>query len=436
MFTYYVGSAWRGLRRSPILTALMVVAIGLGIGGSMTMLTVLHVMTADPVPGRSTRLFYPQIDPRDMQGYTEGDEPLKQMAWVDAMNLLHARKGVRQAAMSGGTVTIVPPQGVAQAFNADARFTTSDFFAMFGVPFADGGGWQPAEDDRRARVAVISEALAVRLYGTRQAAGRPLRIGKYDFRVVGVIGDWHPEPHFYDLTTGSYGESEQVYVPLAAAAELGFGTSGAIDCWGGASFPADGDLTRANKCSSLQFWVQLDTPAQAAAYRQFLVHYSEAQRALGRFLRPPNVRLRNVMQWLDHNDVVPRSVQMQAMLAFAFLLVCLVNTVALLLVKFLRRSGELSIRRAMGASRRAIFEQLLVEASMVGLAGGAVGLLLAWFGLWVVRQQPSQYAGLAHLDLPMLVTTFGLAVCATLMAAVFPSWRACRIVPARMLKIQ
>jgi putative ABC transport system permease protein len=43
---------------------------------------------------------------------------------------------------------------------------------------------------------------------------------------------------------------------------------------------------------------------------------------------------------------------------------------------------------------------------------------------------------LAHLDPAMLVTTFVLAVSATVLAAVFPAWRACRLVPARLLKIQ
>jgi putative ABC transport system permease protein len=70
------------------------------------------------------------------------------------------------------------------------------------------------------------------------------------------------------------------------------------------------------------------------------------------------------------------------------------------------------------------------------LAGGAIGLLLSSFGLWVVRQQPQEYATLAHLDATMLLATFVLALAATLLAALFPAWRACRIPPARLLKTQ
>ena len=90
----------------------------------------------------------------------------------------------------------------------------------------------------------------------------------------------------------------------------------------------------------------------------------------------------------------------------------------------------------MGASRCSVFAQLLIEASMVGVSGGLAGLLLALGGLWIVRQQPAQYAALAHLDGAMLLGTLLLALIATLLAALFPAWRACHLPPARALKLQ
>src|SRR3546814_15219959 len=115
------------------------------------------------------------------------------------------------------------------------------------------------------------------------------------------------------------------------------------------------------------------------------------------------------MEWLDYNKVVPSDVRLQVWLAFGFLLVCLLNTVGLLLAKFLRRSGEVGVRRALGESRREIFMQCLVEAGAVGMAGGIVGLALAWLGLWAVRQQPASYADLPHLAPPMPLKTFRAA---------------------------
>jgi putative ABC transport system permease protein len=435
MFGYYIDLALRSLKRSPILTALMVLAIGLGIGASMTMITVLHVMTADPLPAKSARLFYPQIDPMGKEGYTRGDAPPDQMTWIDAMNLLHARRGSHQVAMTGGQVTVRPLQGKSRAFYAAARYASADFFVMFDVPFFRGHGWTSADDEKQARVVVISRELADKLYGADHAAGQELRLGKDAFRVIGVVDHWQPTPHFYDLTQGDYAKTEQVFMPLETAMALKQPTQGNVMCWddGGTS---SGDMRKANACVWMQFWVQLDTPAAVDDYRTFLVHYSQEQKTLGRFQRASNTRLNNLMGWLDVNHVVPGSVQLQALLALSFMLVCLVNTVALLLVKFLRRSGELSVRRAMGASKRSVFAQLLVEASIIGVSGGLAGLLLAGAGLWLVRQQPVEYAALAHLDLPMLSSTVVLAVVATTLAAIFPAWRACHLPPAVALKLQ
>ncbi len=134
--------------------------------------------------------------------------------------------------------------------------------------------------------------------------------------------------------------------------------------------------------------------------------------------------------------MVPSDVRLQAWLAFAFLAVCLLNTVGLLLAKFLRRSVEIGVRRALGASRGAIFTQFLVEAGSVGLIGGVLGLGLAWLGLYAVRQQPVDYAPLARLDPAMLATTFILAIVSSLLAGLLPAWRAARVVPALQLKSQ
>jgi len=131
---------------------------------------------------------------------------------------------------------------------------------------------------------------------------------------------------------------------------------------------------------------------------------------------------------------VPDDVRLQNWLALGFLVVCLVNTVGLMLAKFLRRSGELGVRRALGASKRALFAQLLVESGVVGFAGGIGGLLLALFGLWLVRRQPASYAALAHLDPTMLLMTFLLAIGASLLAGLLPAWRACQVTPALQLK--
>jgi putative ABC transport system permease protein len=433
MLAYYLDLAFRSLGRNKALTALMVLAIAVGIGASMTTLTVLHVLSGDPLPGKSSELYYPQIDPQDARGMMPGNLPPEQVTLIDGMNLLRAKRADRQALMTGGAVPIQPGSSSLDPFYVEARYTTADFFAMFDAPFLYGHGWSGADDESHARDVVITRKLDDKLFNGADSVGQPLRIGGTTFRVVGVLDTWRPNPHFYDLNPGSYDYYEQVFVPLQTALELHYDHNGSNDCWANGTGGAGGIYPSAT-CVWLQYWVELDTPAKAAAYKQFLVHYSEEQKALGRFQRAPNVKLRSLMRWLDYNGVVPSDVRLQAWLAFGFLLVCLVNTVGLMLAKFLRRSGELSVRRALGASKRALFAQLLTESGLVGIAGGTGGLLLALFGLWLVRRRPSDYAALAHLDPAMLVVTFALALGASLLAGMFPALRACNVAPAFHLK--
>ena len=189
-------------------------------------------------------------------------------------------------------------------------------------------------------------------------------------------------------------------------------------------------------CAFVQYWVELERASQAADFKTYLNQYSQQQKDAGRYQRPPNARLRDVMDWLDYQQAVPGDVRLQLWLALAFLLVCLVNTVGLLLTKFLRRSGEIGVRRALGASRTEVFKQCLVEAGSIGLVGGVIGLGLAELGLWVVRHRPTQYAELAHLDGSMLLLTFALALLSSLLAGALPAWRAMQITPAVQLKTQ
>src|SRR5690606_29639900 len=121
--------------------------------------------------------------------------------------------------------------------------------------------------------------------------------------------------------------------------------------------------------------------AEVARYRRFLDNYAADQQRAGRFNWAPNVRLRDVAQWLDHQQVVPPESRISLIVAVAFFAICLVNTIGLLLAKFLRRAGEIGVRRALGATRREIYAQYLIEAGTVGLAGGLLGLLLTAVGM-------------------------------------------------------
>ncbi len=432
MFRYYLELAVRSLRRSPGLTALMVLTIGIGVGACMTTLTVFHVLSGDPLPGKSARVLNVQLDAEPLRGYKPGEDPVLQLTRFDAEKLLGEAHGSRQVMMTGAHLPI-EPEGQS-AFFSTARYTSADFFAMFEAPFQFGTGWTRADDTAQARVLVLSSENNDRLFGGADSRGKSVVLRGKEFRVLGVLKRWRPVPHFYDLTMGSFGKTEGVYLPFSTAMELDFGTSGNNSCWG--ESPKGGRRSVGAPCAWVQYWAEVEHENKVGAYLQYLKNYSDQQRAAGRFERPTNVRAYPVMDWLKFREVVPKDIGLQLWLAFGFLVVCLVNTVGLLLAKCLRRSGEIGVRRALGAQRKAIFAQFLVEAGSLGLAGGLLGLGLTALGLWAVRHGSSSYAELVQLDTPMLATTLGLALLASVCAGLLPAWRACQVSPALQLKTQ
>lgn len=435
MFTYYLDLALRSFRSARGLTALMVLAIAMGIGACMTTLTVFRALSGDPLPGRSHQVFRVQLDAEGRAGYVPGSEPVDQLTRFDAEALLREHRADRQAMMAGGVVPVVPEAGSpggATPFYEEARYTTADFFPMFDLPLRHGRAWTAAEDDAGAHVVVLGERMNQRLFGGADSTGRTVRLRDTDFRVIGVLGPWQPVPYFFDLAMGGYRGAEGLFLPMRAAIELKLGANGNYSCWGDA--PTGDARALEAPCAWAQYWVEIDDPARVGAYREYLERYSAAQHAAGRFQRPPNARLRDVMQWLTAQHVVPDDVRLQVGLAFGFLVVCLVNTVGLLLAKFLRRAPEIGVRRALGAPRRQVFLQFLVEAGAVGLAGGIGGLALAAAGVWLVHQGGARHAAFVHLDPVMFLATFALALATSLLAGLLPAWRACQVSPAMQLK--
>ncbi len=285
MFGYYLDLAWRSLRRSPVLTALMVLAIGLGIGASMTMITVLHVMSGDPVPGLSAKLYVPMLDPRPVLKPGEKEYGINGtpdgFTWPDVQNLMRAAKADRQAAMNQGVVSVRPSRRGLHPFFVQSEYATSQFFAMFGAPFHAGSGWTAEQDQERARVVVLNTKLAHKLFGNSQAIGQTVRLRNTDFRVVGVLANWHPRPKFYrQVGHGVYGEADQLFVPVSTAMDLKLPMNGHFSCWGSGD-----DTHTSDACTWLQFWVELDSPAKACAYQRFLDNYQSQQYAHGRFPR-------------------------------------------------------------------------------------------------------------------------------------------------------
>src|SRR6185312_13944559 len=133
MFGYYLDLALRSLKRNKMLTGLMILAIAVGIGASMTTLTVMRLLSGEPLPGRSQHIFYPQVD-ASPDGYTKSG-PLDMLDYRSAVDLWSAHRADRQALLAPSEVKVRAPDGKLPPVMVPMLATTSDFFAMFKVPF-------------------------------------------------------------------------------------------------------------------------------------------------------------------------------------------------------------------------------------------------------------------------------------------------------------
>jgi putative ABC transport system permease protein len=256
------------------------------------------------------------------------------------------------------------------------------------------------------------------------------------FQVAGVIDTWEPTPRFYDPINGGFQEVNEMFIPLSRSRVLELGSIGSD--WG---WKAE-DITSFEQWLNseavwLQYFVELERAADKDGYVAHLDAYVGEQKKLGRFERPMNNRIYNVMEWLeDYHEVVTNDSKVLLGLSFLFLMVCLLSTITLMLTKFVGKKSETSLRRALGASRNIIFNQQIVEVGVIGFSGGMIGLLLAWVGLQGIQFLYDSPPGLVRLDWVIVMSAIAIAIFSSMIAGLYPAWRVCQVPPATQLKAQ
>lgn len=439
MLAYYFRLAWLSLKRQPGLSSLMVLILAVGLASAMTMLTLYSLAGRNPIAWKQDTLFAVQLDNLPADGSWNNDPTLipTLLSLPDAKALLRSPIPRHQVAMYSAGMTILPTRPNETPTRTSVRVTTRDFFSAFDVGFRYGGTWDKRADSAMEPVAVLSSTMNEHLFGGENSVGRKFRMDQVEYTVIGVLDPWHPIPRYYDTKAGGpFSDPEDVYLPFGITDSRleKIEIRGRISSF--KNFDTYGDMMRSTDCVWVQYWAELKSPADRAAYHDWLNGYSEEQKKLGRFGHGRGPHLASVDEWLSLHHVVSDDQRTLLLLAFLFFAICLLNTMGLMLAKFLRKSPELALRRALGANRRQLITQNLAEGVLIGGLAALLGLVLTGFGLAQTRHLFSQYQAIAHVDPRLVVTGLAIALVGSLAIALYPAWRTCQTALAGQLKTQ
>jgi putative ABC transport system permease protein len=383
----------RTLRNSPGFAITAVATMALGIGVTTAIFSCCDAMLWKPVPlpHLETLVAVVQGDPEDLNHWnsaTPADIEDVRRENSTLASLASWQQGLANLAGSGAE-----PERVSQAL------VTANFFDVAGVQPVRGRGFQAGEDQPgHEREVILSDGLWRRRYGADPGVlGQSIHLDDENYTVTGVM------PASFDFPMAT-----EIWTPMA--------------------------LTPARRTSrvaqSLQSIARLKpgrTVQQAAA------EIAGIAANLAK-LYPMSNKNRLLMVWpalrfLVDYETNQYLVMLLGSVLFVLLIAC-ANVANLQFARATGRSREVAVRRALGASRWRIVAQLLTENVLLSLAGAAVGLLLASWGLSMlhagmpaeVRRYILGWDGM-QLDGRALLFTMAAAVASGILAGLSPAWQ-------------
>jgi putative ABC transport system permease protein len=383
----------RTLSKAPGFTATAILTLALGIGATTAIFSVADAMLWKPVP-------LPHLETLTMLLQRVPDDPSdwNSVPPADVEDIRKASASFESfASWDDGVANIVGPGGEPERVYRD--LTTANFFRVIGVQPIVGRGFQAGEDQPgREREVVLSNKLWRRRFAADPSVvGKNIRLDDQDCQVIGVM------PPKFDFPLAA-----DIWTPLALK-------------------PEDRASRRAN---TLQSVARLKPGADVKRAQAEL----DAIAARLEKLYPDSNKGRRYIAMTAHRYLVgDYSQQYVTMLFWAVLFVLLIACVNVANLQFARALGrvrEVALRTALGAARWRLVRQLVTESVMLALAGAALGLLLAYWGINVIRAgMPAEIEKFIlgwsdiRLDGRTLLFTMAAAVAAGILAGLAPAWQ-------------
>jgi putative ABC transport system permease protein len=397
--------ALRQLLKSPGFTLTAVLTLAFGIGATTAIFSIVEGVLLRPLP------FPDQARLVTLGDVVEGVKYGTDAPGVTAPGIRIYMRDTRAFSSLGGyqsstyELSTYELSGAGEPAEINAGRLTASMFPVLGVSPLMGRGFTQQEDDESQQVALLSyQTWRSRFHGDAQILGKKILLDRKPYEIIGVM----PREFEFPLVPGQLNRSE-LWVPMSfTQAELVQGAGN----WG---YYMVGRLKPGV------------TPAQAQQ------DAGDAAREIMRNFPPAlsSRRIHPAVQPLDETTVAQARPLVRT-LFFAVTVVLFIgcaNLAGLLLVRVIRRRREISVRLALGASGAAVLRQSLVEALLLSISGGLLGLALAWVALRVgVSFLPETLPRVSSINLNWQVVAFalGLAVLTGLLCGLIPAFAAAR----------
>ena len=387
----------RMLAKSPGFTAVAVIALALGIGANTAIFSVVNAVLIRSLPFRNPdQLVMVWENNRNRNRPQNVISAANFLDWRDQNTVFEQMCGIydNRANLTG----VDDPEEI------PTQVVEANFFDLLGVNIPIGRGFVPEEGvDGRDNVVIVGQSLWKRRYGGDPALiGKTIKLNGQDFTVVGIA----PADFQFLIRNGSLtGKQAELWMPLA--------------------FSQNSRVRRGRFMSAVARIKPGVSLAEAQAEMDGIAanlekQYVDFNTKWGVTLVPLRTQL--------VGSIRPALLVLLGAVAFVLLIAC-ANVANLLLARAATRQREIAIRTALGAGRWRVIRQLLTEATVLAALGGAVGLLLALWGVdLLLALSPKDLLGLqgVGLDYRVLGFTFGVSVLTGVIFGLAPALEASR----------
>lgn len=418
MWKQNIKLTWFQLKQQPIISAVSIIGTALSICLIMIFVMMKQVKVASIAPESNRERFLHTM----LCGAERGDEHTNSGLSAETFNAIFGNLVTPEAVASydiftSATLANIPGQYGVQA---DVKGTDGNFWKVFDFRFIDGKPYTQVEFNSGIPVAVISETISRKLFGTSQSAGREFQIARKPYKVIGVVKD------VSILTNFAYAQIWAPYSVFNQATKM---------------YHPNQKITGMTSCTILAKKKGDFKDIKNEVYRK-LEEYNKSLESTGyktNLYNQPYGHEKTILITLGKNEFEPDVTHINRIRYIVFLILLVVpaiNLSSMTQSRFRQRVNEIGVRRAFGCTRRELVMQLLSENLVLTLAGGLLGLLLSIVigfvgeSMLFIDTMPTTSIALPEIHLNMLLkpSTFFLSLIfcfiLNLMSTGIPAWHA------------